>query len=385
MSEKNQNSQDETIETLMDLYEKKNRELEEREMEARYRLQLLENTMPALMMWNIWRLMLSSTGGSNLCANTASNNTNAPFSVFGFDNSKEIDTDLLEVNNREEDLLSKMRQLEDKLDTQNKVLANCRLNEDTLRSKLQQMENWITGETAQPASTEEQIAITKVFDKLSKMAHERMEMDQRIKDLELREKMFKETLEQADNFIAQMDAQFQTSKRGKSDADIPNVPIPEVPVLPITKSEPEGNGPGISSIQAKLSNLEEEVDKLKEVFTGNAADRQKLNESELERCIAEIKSLAGLLLEERNRLEKNVKSDHSMEGKSSGTKLVGKSEPTSTKVDSQEQTDPSVLGGRNLVVQEQPVSLLGALSSVSTVHVFVYVFMALLVLRKSAN
>ncbi|XP_023714854.1 protein MLP1 homolog isoform X5 [Cryptotermes secundus] len=45
------------FEALVNKYEQRNYDLEEREVELRHRLEMLENSMPVLLMWNMWRLM----------------------------------------------------------------------------------------------------------------------------------------------------------------------------------------------------------------------------------------------------------------------------------------------------------------------------------------
>jgi hypothetical protein len=53
------------LETVLNKYEQRNYDLEEREVELRHRLEMLENCMPALVMWNVWRL-LQNTGISRV-------------------------------------------------------------------------------------------------------------------------------------------------------------------------------------------------------------------------------------------------------------------------------------------------------------------------------
>ncbi|XP_050544935.1 early endosome antigen 1 isoform X2 [Daktulosphaira vitifoliae] len=46
-----------TMEALVNKYEQRNFELEESEMESKCKLQLLENAWPAIVLWNIWRMV----------------------------------------------------------------------------------------------------------------------------------------------------------------------------------------------------------------------------------------------------------------------------------------------------------------------------------------
>jgi hypothetical protein len=53
------------FETVLNKYEQRNYDLEEREVELRHRLEMLEDVLPVLIMWNVWGLM-HDTGNSRV-------------------------------------------------------------------------------------------------------------------------------------------------------------------------------------------------------------------------------------------------------------------------------------------------------------------------------
>lgn len=119
-----------SMESLVSKYEQRNFELEESEMETKWKLQLLENAWPAIVLWNIWRVVCKHyrkprpTGAIE----------NKPQNVI---RSTEVDADYLE--------------------------------------------------------------------KLRIMTKERMEMEKRIQDLEFKENVYQQTLQQADNILASVE------------------------------------------------------------------------------------------------------------------------------------------------------------------------------------
>lgn len=61
------------LEVMLNKYEQRNYDLEEREVDLKHRLEMLENSMPVLLMWNMWRLMqvtgLSRTATATVVSN----------------------------------------------------------------------------------------------------------------------------------------------------------------------------------------------------------------------------------------------------------------------------------------------------------------------------
>lgn len=115
-----------SMEALVNKYEQRNFELEESEMETKCKLQILENAWPAIVLWNIWRVVCKHYRKSK------------PTKAIEYNKqSAEADVDYLE--------------------------------------------------------------------KLQIMTKERMEMEKRIQDLEFKENVYQQTLQQADNILANVE------------------------------------------------------------------------------------------------------------------------------------------------------------------------------------
>lgn len=114
-----------SMEALINKYEQRNFELEESEMETKCKLQILENAWPAIVLWNIWRVVCKHYRKPK------------PMTTIEYKQPTELDIDYLE--------------------------------------------------------------------KLQIMTKERMEMEKRIQDLEFKENVYQQTLQQADNILANVE------------------------------------------------------------------------------------------------------------------------------------------------------------------------------------
>lgn len=119
-----------SMEALVNKYEQRNFELEESEMDTKWKLQILENAWPAIVLWNIWRVVCKHYRKPRPAGAIEHNPHNGK-------RSTEVDADYLE--------------------------------------------------------------------KLRIMTKERMEMEKRIQDLEFKENVYQQTLQQADNILANVE------------------------------------------------------------------------------------------------------------------------------------------------------------------------------------
>lgn len=119
-----------SMEALVSKYEQRNFELEESEMETKCKLQILENAWPAIVLWNIWRMVCKHYRKSKATRSTAVEYPQKRPAA-------EVDADYLE--------------------------------------------------------------------KLRIMTGERIEMEKRIRDLEFKENVYQQTLQQADNILANVE------------------------------------------------------------------------------------------------------------------------------------------------------------------------------------
>uniref|UniRef100_A0A0A9XGH3 Girdin n=1 Tax=Lygus hesperus TaxID=30085 RepID=A0A0A9XGH3_LYGHE len=222
------------------------------------------------------------------------------------------------VNTKEEELIMKLKQLETKLNTQNKILAGLqRPTEDSLRVKLQQLENWMTGGNAPPMAAKDLDTDVEMFEKLSKMAKDRMDMDKRIKDLELKEKVFKETLEQADNMIAQLEAQFRTQLNDK-DQEL-NETSARLKDSETKLKVAEKNSSQTLAMQDRITLLESAVEKLKKTLQARDREKERLEEEyskllkDVEQSGEDLDAVKNELEAAKKRLESSKKASKQLE------------------------------------------------------------------------
>nr|BAN21418.1 unkown protein [Riptortus pedestris] len=270
------------MESIVKNYEKKNQELEEREVEVRYRLQMLENTMPALMMWNMWRMMMAMQGQG----------VGAGVGVGGYPPSAPIP--LASGNPKEEELILKLQALESRLNTENRMLQESRNAEEVLRNKVQDLERLLDSKDTNIMHILDRDALQDVeaFEKLSRMAKERVEMDRRIKDLELKEKMYQETLQQVDGMFADMEGNYTKQLQEKDDAlyTKENQLAESEHKLRQASKLSEMN----FQLQERLVQLESEMKRLTESLKKREAEREALEKEErrlnqeLQDCLREL-------------------------------------------------------------------------------------------------
>ncbi|XP_024081944.1 uncharacterized protein PFB0145c isoform X1 [Cimex lectularius] len=295
------------MEALVQTYERKNQELEEKELEVRYRLQMLENTMPALMMWNIWRMMMSvQTAGCSSVIPAGpgfvpiSGNKSAGPSIGGKDISfSEMDAPIAQgPNTREEELIMKLRTLENKLNTQNRLLEESKSSEDELKSKLRELEKLMAKENVLSDIIDQEVdQDVELFEKLSRMAKERVEMDKRIKDLELKEKLYKETIEHADNFIAQLENKFDTQLKEKDNQMSEQAARLHENEIKLRAAERDSISSGI--LEEKVVALDSELKRLRDELTMKDKEKVVLEDAErqllqeLQEAMNELENMRG--------------------------------------------------------------------------------------------
>lgn len=168
------------FEALLNKYEQRNYDLEECEVELRHRLEMLENSMPVLLMWNVWRLMQNtgiprvkatetvssalvkaSTGSRDGGREGSGSNTSLQLSVRRFpayhdiaDSSRlrnveqeqqRILTERHEAENtwrtREEWLRSRLQFLEAQTGLMNVEIQRYKESEDTYKKRISELEN----------------------------------------------------------------------------------------------------------------------------------------------------------------------------------------------------------------------------------------------------
>lgn len=277
------------MESLVKNYEKKNQELEEREMEVRYRLQMLENTMPALLMWNMWRMMVAMQQSQTTVAGAppAPTRPGAP----------PVPGTLGPMNPKEEELISKLQALEARLNTENRMLQDSRNAEEALRNKVHDLEMILDSKDTNIIQILDRDPGQDIeaFEKMTKMAKERIEMKRRIKDLELKEHMYQETLQEFDGMFSDLEVNYTKQLKEKDDAlsdKEAKLAETEFKLNQSKKISAEN-----TQLHEKLVQLEQEMKILTEALKKRETERdalereeRKLNQ-ELQDCLAELENL----------------------------------------------------------------------------------------------
>ena len=270
------------MEAMVKNYEKKNQELEEREMEVRYRLQMLENTMPALLMWNMWRMMV------------AMQTQNATISGMPPPHSGVPPIPNAMINSKEEELISKLQTLETRLNAENRMLQESRNAEEVLRNKVRDLEMVLDSKDTNIMHILDRDPGQDIeaFEKMTKMAKERIDMKRRIKDLEMKEVMYQETLQEFDGMFADLEGTYTKQLQDKDEVlyDRESKLAETEFKLHQAKKISEEN----AHLHEKLMQLEQEMKKLTDALKRREVERdalereeKKLNQ-ELQECLTEL-------------------------------------------------------------------------------------------------
>ncbi|PSN39058.1 hypothetical protein C0J52_10100 [Blattella germanica] len=257
------------VETILNKYENRNYELEEREVELRHRLEMLETTMPALMLFNMWRLV-QDPKVSRAAVNTAVSNTlvKARSGIYRPMTAPELNTGRTSVRLSKQinfpssagDEQSKLKYLEE---DRNRILTErqeaeekWRLTEKKLNERLKELESQAVpvcseleiykeaeegykerirklenelygkrGETSMFRTTSEEMASSdsdvnsvtslgcesiECMKKIQELIQSEANMKNRITELELKERAYMETLQQADGLWSEMEHSYKT-------------------------------------------------------------------------------------------------------------------------------------------------------------------------------
>ncbi|XP_066991329.2 plectin isoform X2 [Anabrus simplex] len=241
------------LETVLSKYEQHNYELEEREMELRHRLELLQGCWPAVTLWNVWRILCSSCiKGPALPVEykqSTSSNRSVPRRREYLKSSKQHSSHrrsqeekpLLEKGKRPLNVSDTKSQgvqteegftfieLQKSKEVEDKLFKTIDELQEELASLKERSKDWVTktysGHPAVP--TKSRAAIVSVADslrgtvelinaddmecmaRLQQLAQAEIEMMNRIVELEQKETAYMETLQQADELWSELESGYQ--------------------------------------------------------------------------------------------------------------------------------------------------------------------------------
>lgn len=183
-------------ESVVSKFEKRNYELEERECELRHRLEIMECTTPALMMFNMWK--------------TLQNNPDIDMKELFLEKFNELkklkheslETTLCTCATEIDDVKNKIKTLENE---KNKLIHQKQITEsrvEELEKELQSLKSF----SVESSDGDQEI---KVSQSELELIQELQERKKRIAELEQREMAYIETLEKADDIWVEMETGYK--------------------------------------------------------------------------------------------------------------------------------------------------------------------------------
>lgn len=345
------------LEVMLNKYEQRNYDLEEREVDLRHRLEMLEGSIPALVIWNMWRIVQDTRisrsdatsaaksrclvkvtnsehrGGGEGRPNTAleSSVTLCPpcpstLDSSGFqdieDQGPRIETALIgseEVCRPiEERLRLQLQDLETEVVLLKAEIQICKESEEKYRQRISELEGelddikcgpQVDGSTATDNAAETELTQGELTDeqlrrctklecviKAQELAESEVSMKKRIVELEVKEKAYMETLQRADELWSDMETSY---KRRISDSEVNEAEMRET-IKKLQESETKlrqafRQDEENEMLLEKIQNMEENEKML--------AERVRSFETEKNQLAEEINQLRDMLLSEQKELE----------------------------------------------------------------------------------
>lgn len=306
-----------TLEGLVDHYEQRNFELEEKEIEARQKLNMIETAMPAILAYNLYRICQSEKGAASSSLATS----NSIQRMIGFHPPKKELTDEAAVYAKLDELIEDQKKLRREYE---KAEEAAELRERMLRKRIEELEekalkdrDLLESMSKNLKESEESIGSIQsgdleVFEELKQLVENEVKMRERIEELEKKEKAYMDTLQQADEIWAGMEADYKKKledaekssaelrdkiEKLKADRDEANRKLKEAQkenkaLKESRKGEDDDLAPrvkelelentrlksGVNDLQAALKKLEEELEGTKKRFSQEKLFSQKLGE-----------------------------------------------------------------------------------------------------------
>lgn len=245
--------------TINDL-EERNFELEEREMDVRYRLQVLEAALPALIAWNVYICLKSFEKFLNsrqyLLLNALPQPTDLP-----------VPNTLESQNNQ---LNAQIRVLERELSEKQNLISKLKDYESELRARIFELEEKVNYLKSNQSPSWPGYKVPRI-------------MKNRIQELELKEEVYVQTLQQADEMITDMENNFKKRLQEMENALVDKgwkLEECERKLAAISLTREMEN-----HLVEKVQNLESEIGTLKHIIRSKEEEKQAWLENE--KCLKE--------------------------------------------------------------------------------------------------
>ncbi|KAG8330739.1 hypothetical protein J6590_055724 [Homalodisca vitripennis] len=175
------------MEALVNRLEQQNFEMEEKEIETRYRLHTLENIVPAMVMYYLWRML----------------NAVRPF-------VKDSQTLTIHSSNSDSVLVIKSpKQTQEKRKKLRRSRQDREEVQDNLRRSLEEIQQFLTSKQRGESVDCPNITVDAAFLVIEELSNRCTELKERIKELELKEKVYQETLLNEDEILNKMEMDYK--------------------------------------------------------------------------------------------------------------------------------------------------------------------------------
>jgi chromosome segregation ATPase len=346
------------LEVMLNKYEQRNYDLEEHEVELRHRLEMLEGSIPALVIWNMWRILQdtrisrtdATSAAMSMCLVKVNNaehrsggegrpNTTLDSSVTvrppcpsTLDSSRfqeiedqgpRIETALIGSEKVcrpiEERLRFQLQDLEAEVVLLKAEILSCKESEEKYRERISELEgelvdikngSHVDGSTendnivkAELTQNELDVQLRRCtnlecMNKAQELAESEASMKKRILELEMKERAYMETLQRADELWSDMETSY---KRRISDSEVNEAEMKER-IKKLQESETKlrqafRQDEENEMLLEKIQNMEENEKML--------AERVRSLETEKNQLADEIKQLVDTIRSEQKELEKS--------------------------------------------------------------------------------
>lgn len=267
------------MEAFANRLEHQNFEMEEKEMEIRYRLHTLESVVPAMVMYYLWKMLNAIRP---LVNDSCFNNRLLPLKC------SKSDSVLYQKDN-----LENPKRL-------HRTLHRTNLDEESLRSiSLDDLEQFLKTRQEGEIPESSDLAVDAAFLFIEKLSQRCHVMEERIKELELKEKLYQETLQNGDELLSKMEMDYKNQMKCMEEEL--NQKDSELEWAKSLMRKHSHNQEMEQQFQERLNQLEIEIKQLRDALAQKERDN-KLFEEEKIRLAFELEES----LENNEKFKQNI-------------------------------------------------------------------------------
>lgn len=246
------------MEAFANRLEHQNFEMEEKEMEIRYRLHTLESVVPAMVMYYLWKML----------------NAIRPLNDGRFNNR------LLPLKCSKSDSVLYQKEKPENPKRSHRTLQQTNLHEESLRSiSLDDLEQFLKTRQEGEIPESSDLAVDAAFLFIEKLSQRCHIMEERIKELELKEKLYQETLQNGDELLVKMEMDYKNQM--KSMEDELNQKDSELERARSLMRKHSHNQEMEQQFQERLNQLEIEIKHLRDALAQKERDNKLFEEEKI--------------------------------------------------------------------------------------------------------